>query len=279
MIWRPVRENHAIERVAISFSFEDEITLKTFTVIQNVVSRYSMEHGFVRIENATPPVGAFHHVVQIQFQPGSEPILRRPEFITFRRDRDGHMQDEIVILKNGIVFSSSTYSRWDMYKQKCRDFIGPALQLFFETTNLITIKLEYWDRFNFKGHATEAEYGMALNARSRHLPKMYLEGSELWHSHVGYFQSGSLGQKQLINANVDVVDLALAGAVGPAEPVRSIGIYTMAEDRHFPAEPVTDQAKMWGCADELHRALKVVLGDLINQELADAISLQPGSES
>lgn len=277
MTWRSVHEAHAIERASVIFLFQEDITTKTWLPLIDDTGRMLFSLGFVPVA----PTQASGEIIinlgaQLNITQGVNNEMR-----VFRITRANELIEEIVLQRKSIQYTTTRYSRWQHFRARVASLAENIAKSMFSATNIDAIKMEYVDRFVFEGKPPAADFSEALNAESKYLPRFPQTMKDLWHTHVGYFIVGVNGQKRLINANLDALDMTpriLPPESSTMDAVRrSLGIYTMAEDRFREpgarAPDTLDQALV--VADQMHAVLKDVLRDIINPKLADSISLGP----
>ncbi|WP_165790921.1 TIGR04255 family protein [Pleomorphomonas carboxyditropha] len=273
MNWRPAHEAHAIERANFSLFFQEEIPAKALNGAVDSITEKVLSLGFAPVV-PPPPNNVF--VVNI----GSAVVQPQVEGRGFQLNRSGELIEELIFQKGFIAYSTTRYTRWKDVIGRIADLISPVAEKYISISNVMSLKLEYYDRFVFEGEPGLADFGGALSAGSKYLPEFYRDMKDLWHSHVGYFVPAKGGYKRLININVDALDVVPKGAepTDPKNSRRSVGIYTMAEDRFWSEIPPVQPSSMREIltfADEMHLALKQTLAEVISPPLVDSISLNP----
>lgn len=273
MNWRPAHAAHAIERANFSLFFQEEIPAKALNSAVDSIVEKVLSLGFVPVA-APPPNNVF--VVNI----GPAVVQPQLEGRGFQLNRSGELIEELVFQRGFIAYTTTRYTRWKDVTARVVDLISPVAEKYISISNVMSLKFEYYDRFVFEGDPALADFGAAFGPESPYLPGFYREMKDLWHSHVGYFVPAKGGYKRLININVDALDVVPKGAepTDPKNSRRSVGIYTMAEDRFWLRTPPVQPSSMdeiLAYADEMHLALKQTLGEVISPPLVDSISLNP----
>jgi uncharacterized protein (TIGR04255 family) len=284
MVWHPAHEDHAIERVALTFQFQELVPQKAWTAILRNSTTELPNLGFSQsIRGIQIVTQLSQQIPSGKAQPiaGISPL---PEAFgrSFQLIANGRVEAEVILERNFIAYSSTQYSGWAKYKERCLSLISKSLNEAMITVNIQLVKLEYWDRFVYDGPVGDANYLTLLNANSRYLPSFGPTQGNLWHSHVGFFAPADKA-KRLINFNVDVLDLVepsfrpkVDAALG--QPMRSVGLFSMAQDTfdHSAAPETSEQAI--STLDDMHTTLKELLGDVITPEAANRISLNAGAQ-
>ncbi len=292
MRWRLAHEDHAIERVSVTFQFAEPVPSKPWQRLLNAATLRLPENGFnstsddVELNLAQlvmPGGGPFSQGGALVIgpggaiigagQPGAPPSTGR----TFRVVGGNEVREEVSLHRHQVVYSTTLYDRWTSYKERMLALLSPLLDQSLPVVNLGTIKLEYWDRFVFMEAAEGADYRDLLRSGSRHLPSFPFDRNDLWHSHIGYFTQPGLSAKRLLNLNIDVMDLVEAQNTLTAQAPqarRSVGIYSMAQDTIAPDRTPASAAETQSTLDEMHAVLKETLADVVTDETAERISLK-----
>jgi len=285
MRWKLAHEDHAIERASLSFHFKEPMPSKPWHGLVTEASQLFPKKGFL--------VSSREFTSQLILAgpqtDGSAPNFPYPQPLPevvgwmFRAVAGVQIREELAIRRNQFVYTTILYDRWSNFKGRIVDLLWWALNQALPLVDVEAVKLEYWDRFNFVGVPSEAAYREILRAESRYIPSFPLDDGELWHSHIGFFTAPGASARRLINLNVDVLDLVSAATQGSStpsegseqpEPQRSVGIYSMAQDT-VNAEKIQTSAAIEPILDEMHGVLKGVLADVITDEAARRISLDP----
>jgi uncharacterized protein (TIGR04255 family) len=279
MHWKLAHENHAIERVSISFQFKEPLPSKSFQALIGAVSGDYPKLGFAHqsqqfVSRFMVSVGG--EIVPSGFA-GSEQANPPVSGWLFRSVSGTALREEVSIKREQLTYSTLLYDRWANFTSRLRDLLWKPLDQAIALVELDTMKLEYWDRFNAVGDPENANYRELLKAESKYIPAFPLDANDLWHSHVGFFAPQGASKRRLVNLNVDVLDVASPPdqrnpEQGPRVE-RSVGIYTMAQDT------VDDRVLNSGVdglttpLDEMHRVLNDLLADIITEEASKRIGL------
>lgn len=271
MTWRPAHEAHAIERATLTLNFAQEVPTKALNSAVLTIEQAMLAQGF---QHFTPPQA--NDVIIVKFG-GIEPVQSQSEGRGFQIIRAGELIEEFVFHRSHFSYSTTRYTRWKPVIERIATLAGPAISKLMDISNISSLKIEYFDRFVFEGQCQDADYKAAFNTESKYLPRFYGNMKDLWHSHVGYFETTAAGYQRLINANIDVLDVVQSQEMKEnVKPKRSIGIYTMIDDRFLipnTASAPTKLGDILTIADDIHTSLKNILGEIISPTLAELISL------
>lgn len=278
MRWTPAHEAHAIERVSMTVSFNEQAASKTWPSLIATLSSKLHELGFSSQIAATgvPPgfLGIGQPLAQIVVGPAGV-TQSFGEGRTFQIVEGNTLREDIQFFRDRVLYSATRYVGWSGFFSRYRELLGSEVDLLLTSMSPAIVQLEYWDRFNFQGPQNEVAYEELFAPNSRYLPHFARDARDLMHSHVGFFADSPEGHKRLININVDSVDLMQMTENGQPEPKRSVGVYTLAQDRITSDRGREfDAAGLTSTFDQQHTILKDVIGDVINSAMADRISLK-----
>jgi len=272
MVWRPAHAEHAIEKASFVINFQENIPKKIFDAATIAASKELIAAGFVP---SVAPAEAGTITIEL-INSNAHPI--NSDVKAFQMIRSNEIFEEIIIRRKQLIYITSRYPRWSRFKERIESVFGRLIESFLHVSDIEFLKIEYFDRFVFDGDRHEARYEELFKRGTPYIPKFYFDRNDLWHCHAGYFITSGKGYQRLINANVDIVDVAPVSA-HPSEHAiakRSSAIYTTAEDRFWVAQAPNAPGsieEIFDIADDMHAELKLVLGEIISPALANAISL------
>lgn len=288
MRWLPAHKTHAIERVALTFQFAEQLPAKPWQAMLNSASVELPKQGFNstvdELDFTLPGVGVAGPGGALQFHIGGGGAVNPAAVQQTTGGRQfqavttgGQIREEVHLSRSRFMHSSLIYDGWASHRARALALLEPHLIRALPLANVQIVKLEYWDRFVFDGPAAEAAYGELLKTGSAFVPRFALETTQLWHAHTGRFVPAEGPVRRLLNVNFDVIDTIDAAPgeqpPGPGLPRRSVGIYTMAQDvLPDSASPATPDAAA-STLEGLHTILKDTFADVITPEAADRISL------
>ena len=286
MPWQPAHDAHSIERVTLSFLLMEALPARGWQKALDVAGERLPTLGF----HAAPdqpvlpnlPMPFPGGALQIRLGPGGlalegPAIGGLPASRSFQRVVEGQAEGQIIVSRNGIVATTTTYDRWRTFRDGVLEAVNGTLGIIQEISSISFVKFEVWDRFISLGAPEAADFGELLRNDSPHVPRFATTAPRLWHSHVGYFDEPGRSAQRLVNMNLDAVDIPDAPPPEAAEGVvssrRSLGIYTMVQDTPHKGgdmEPIDD---VGGLLDEMHRVLNTLLLGVITHDAARRIHL------
>jgi uncharacterized protein (TIGR04255 family) len=289
MRWLPAHEDHAIERVNLSFEFAEPLPAKPFQALINSASLDFPKQGFNSVVDEHEIVASPHMIqggaganlgFRIQFAGHAPAQMASPSQMVvggrnFQALNETGVREEVLIHRDRFVHSSMIYGGWAAHRARVLALLGSYLDRALPLANVHIIKLEYWDRFVFRGAPAEAAYSELLRPNSRFLPGFPTDTRELWHSHVGFFLPDP--PRRLINVNVDVIDIIETSlekqATGESALRRSVGLYTLAQDTLAQGASPSSAEGTISTLEALHTILKETFSAVITDEAANRISL------
>lgn len=262
MSWKPRHEAHAIERVRVLLAFKDPLTSKLLSSATNVIASKSKELGFDSVLPAESAVA----MIKIDITGGSPEQDVTKNGTLLQRHVDGRRIEEVGFRDGGFGYLTLTYGRWENLRGRLEEVVYPALQLIQAAAELKTVKLEYWDSFQFEGPPDKADIDGLLDNFQSSLPKEVLSGGSQWHSHIGWFENSDFGPV-LINRNFDVADRKSENE----EKVRVLTAYSMVEQRGESGQVPFDQVDT--ILTQLHDRSLLLFGEALTNEYREQIGI------
>ncbi|MDX0946210.1 hypothetical protein GOD93_11090 [Sinorhizobium medicae] len=272
MPWTPATPDHAIDRAQIKFEFET-LPAKAHQRVAEIVKRASESVGLTDAVGIASPNFQILTTVEGPSQLVQDP---KPQMArSFRKlGADGEPEYSAICASDSLAFDVRKYDGWSTIYPLIRACFEDAIRHINDNVSSVrAVRFEYWDRF------VRQEVGGAhfLRADTRLAPPLLsnLQGS--WHSHVGFFKFVD-GKRLLLNANVDLMEAADVKTSSTPhlipEGVNSLcRIYTLCLISPEGADAFNDIEDCLRAPDLAHSELKSMLGNIINQQLADQIQL------
>lgn len=139
----------------------------------------------------------------------------------------GNSPVETLVLEDSfLVYETAQYTGWQNFVDRYREVAVPTMTEVAGVTAVLSLSLEYFDRFVFHGEASEARPDDLFPNISAQLHADAAGGKELWHYYRGWFEQTS-GLKLLVNQNLDAQDAQLADG----KAARSVQMMTKTELR------------------------------------------------
>jgi uncharacterized protein (TIGR04255 family) len=175
---------------------------------------------------------------------------------------------EFVVTRTELRVDSYVYVRWSGYRGLLERALQGMASSFFASDPPAVVHLEYSDRFSHPGPLQEVRWTEVLKP-SVAVTQQQLERTDLWHSHVGWFETDDLGRQILVRINIDAVPQTEGSPIG-------LRIKTMVELRS-PTGPLerdgVDINLLLTEIDTLHDCSKRIFGSILADEMVDRISL------
>jgi len=264
--FEPLFPAHAIERCAVTVVFRENLPEKTFS---RAVAGASSAFSKKGLKPAESPPAAFS--IDMASGKVGPPVGAQPRMFALP---DGSAN--LLVGPNLITWQNTRYVTWSPFIGQFRDLAIPAISEFLENVSLASVRLEYWDRFNWTGTWDDFDAKQLIRIDAANVLRDWSRWRRQWHSHAGWFeQVGSL--RRLSNVNVDIGEWA---GVRP-----SVLIYTMMQDEtnipgYGESDPTSlNQDFVFERLETIHRDLKALLGTVITDSMAARISLNKEATS
>jgi len=259
-MWVPASDSHAIERVALSYVLSEPLPMKFLQSATTYADNLLAEGKFSDKKS----------VQEAGFElNGGETAANPPEVIGYSYYSSGNPNEEVVkIQKNAAFVAASTYGTWKAFSQHADTMIGPFIESALEITGISHAKLEYVDRFVFKGEQEHANLSDILDLSKLGLPKQALESGMPWHDRRGWFEVVDQGP---VLINSDVVLAEVTHRDQPNARLKSVLITTVVESR-FP-QPIGELSSLNEVVYGLHKMSKDTLRLAITDDAANSVGL------
>ena len=268
--FEPVHAAHAIEQVVFVLKFERPLEEAQFMRVLRVAERFNRE-----LPNKTPILGISFVVGPDSKNPPS-PIPTTLKGTSFKRPGvDGGFTHELNVETDALTFRITLYSRWDAIWQEADKYFSSLIELYAEQARLLTISINYVDKFVWSGNIDKCRPSALLRAGSKYICPHVYDINELWHSHTGAFIRLDSHTRRLLNVNIDSLDENLAEGSRRVVLVTTIlndqlNQYGYEESRISP-EVIVDYINQR--MQDLHGFGKDVLREIINDEMCRRIAL------
>lgn len=263
MTWKPLHEAHAVERVRVLFHFADPLPSKMLRSAFKDIVDAAPELGFDMVAPAGSSVST---IVVDPSRPGSASRQSEENGVILRRHVDNVWLEEVGFRDSRFGYVSNVYGRWKNLRERISEVLVPALEKAEPAIDLASIRLEYWDSFNFDGDVSTADASGLLAEPIDGIPTNALQGASTWHSHIGWFEEVN-GDPLLINRNIDMVSRLNE----KDEQIKTLGIYTLVERRGanggISIRNVTD------ILEHLHNRSLTLFGETLSQPYREKIGI------
>ncbi len=206
MSWKPIKDEHAIERVRFILGFQEELTQKTF---DELVASFKKNHSedydlnkHIKAKQLGVKISLSNNMVQNTEQ---EPENTIHQFQKTAPSDENNVLERLNIERGEVSFEVLNYNRWaGFYEiiQKLTKQITDITAKTAETINIHQLTLEYWDKFAFEGDTKNADPRLFLKNLEHHLPETVFTNGDMWHLTKGWLQNtGNQNEQILINLN------------------------------------------------------------------------------
>lgn len=269
MTWRPMTEQHAIERVRVSLTFERPIPPKMVRALGARLDGRLQGLGFAPIAMQSG------QGIVLQLGPAGPIAVQQPQELsgwTFQlAPMVGATPVEVFQLaENALIYEVAEYSRWPVFIDRF-DSVTSEVVRDLLTLDDPTLALEYHDRFWFDGPLGEAAPSLFLSVAETLVPPTAQSGAELWHVHRGWFEPTPPHGRLLMQHSMDAQEEVVQGQ--PRRVIRVTtraigqkGAWTIAEDSLQPH------------LDIMHDRTKKVFADTLTPEMRRLVGIEPENQ-
>ncbi len=264
--FEPINDDHAIEQVVFTLSFERPFSNDELAAFRSNHNRWSEDLPAVRDAPGFTMVVGPDKSLKAEAAPGVEFAFVRP---------DGSAIWAMRVFGPEIAVECTRYSRWVRVWGAARNHLSTALTLLSERkvpNSLVRATLVVQDAFS----SDEENYDLhQLFNASELLPASVFQRGANWHAHTGWFDQIGAG-RILHNVNVD----AVGGAPfeGPNGSKARVAILHLLSASREPANEIEAAQDRLGWLDAtmpvLHDKNKLLMDTLLTRPLADRIGLE-----
>lgn len=265
----PVHAAHAIEQVVFTIQVDTPLSDEQLKQAKEIARQFKNDDDM-------PGLSDMRGMSFMFGQFGTPPV---PEmmagFVLNRMGPSGVVEKELRVERNALSFMTTRYSRWATILSTAWRYIEAFLPIYIERSKLTGVGLNYLDKFIWGGDATTCNIQRLFREESKYLSAHVFEAEDLWHCHTGAFIRPEAHVKRLLNINVNALDENQDNASR-----RVITILTVLTD--LLNQPGYDETTLNGQSvgafvtdrlSTIHEASKLVLMDLLRNEMSKRISL------
>lgn len=185
----------------LAFEFDRQFSQETIKAIGQLRSKFSKRL----------PRQQFQQMMMVPFGAAAFPQGQESQKtgVLFDRTRaDGQQEVSLGISLNTVRYVTTSYTRWDEVWADARNLFQPVMDLVADGTKLVTIVVEYTDRFLAKEADVHSFPVRSLLKPSPFVATNIFDCDGFWHCNHGFFRSdASLPGGQLLeNVNVSLVE-------------------------------------------------------------------------
>lgn len=268
--WKPVNGSHAIQMAYAAISFSQPVTLVIWKRILAASREVAAKTGLaleVPLQSVT---------FQISASPGRQtppPPFTNNGVEFHRQDVSGNVTEKLVVNENQIRFETYAYTRWAGFAVAVESLFESLLPIYLDAVNLSAITLEYTDVF-FWSVEGPADCSEILDLDSSSIASRAAQPNGFWHSHTGWFDFNTPGQRILANADVTVADAMTTDGVRRAINIRtheSSQFMTRADGSLIDQE--VSEKSFLSILNKHHQTLKGRLKSMLTDKGVEIISL------
>jgi uncharacterized protein (TIGR04255 family) len=264
----PIFPAHAIERCGITIAFRELVPQKVFDRLITRATLVAGKKGFQRSPGGE--IGITVDFATGKFGPALRGGQSQPQSFSLP-----DQSASLFLAPSMIIWQNSRYVRWSPFVGQFQEIASSVISEFLDLVSLGSVKIEYWDRFNWTGTWDDFDAMQLIRPNAQAVADDWPKWNRQWHSHAGWFEAVD-ECRRLTNINVDVVDVT-------GKP--TVGIFTMMQDE--PNVPgygtidvkYLDQKYLFERLEVLHLALKSVLRSILQDAMIDRISLNSEADT
>ncbi|MER9741995.1 hypothetical protein [Mesorhizobium sp. M0187] len=275
VMWKPLTPRHAIDTMAMVVTFGEPLSSLVFRRIIRELEPTTFSKG---LNNRQPmqTVSMNFSPTGPQIKPSVAPGMQFQKLSLVRVNEEmvaNKVVEELIFDPTHILYRNMNYSRWENVSGTYWDMCSDALRAIIENVPIITIRLEYLDRFVFEGDLAKATARGLIKEGSSLVAPHIFDLTELWHSHTGKLEKTDGENLRLYQVNVDMVDMANADS----SATRSIQIISAVEERYAGSGMeggTTNSLRV--IFDDLHERVKELFKSIVDAKLLAAVGLKNG---
>ncbi|RJF98994.1 TIGR04255 family protein [Noviherbaspirillum saxi] len=262
----PITESHAIQSVIFVLEWQGEISDRALQEVQSLGQ--SLKSHF--------PISTVQKVVMVnldQATSGSPAIQQNGDAmggVVFQRmGKFGQVASQMVVSRNNCLIAINEYSRWDAILEAVMRYYKIVLPPILREKSIGSIALQYNDMFTWKDEPANLNLREVFKTDTPYLAPNSFEQKGLWHCHHGFIRDlEGVDGTCLDNINVSVVN---------NQDDRAIQILT--SHKLTLNSPLRIATKDYLQSIEkyqniLHQENKLVLGQLLSEEVCEKIKLK-----
>lgn len=265
MSFVPVHEAHAIDRVSATVLFSAPVASDDWLPILVKAHGVAKDIGFPKFQES------FTASFSATADAGTPAVATTQVFSVgggFQLEDAGKQLAEFVVYRNAVRIDLRTYVRWNGYRELLSSILHPLVSAYPQSTSIAQLKLEYWDRFVSPDQRSQWSELFRSDGR---LPGWTTQGTDNWHTYMGWFEGEEGGRRSLVNLHVDTINQPFEDG---GLPVQTANLYTLTATIGTPVtiaeEPIE---KLLTRFDDLHTISKKAIATVLAASMQERISL------
>lgn len=271
LLFRPIKENNAIESCFIIIQTQQPIDADRFKVIQEVARAVASEVDLPSVVSSGIPAPIMGLMSMLNAQPAPLTTLIAQRFAA-----NGEVTTELRCEAQGVVLTVRDYTSWKALRELIEKTILKLLPLYLDGLPAIrSVRIQYEDKFvaNQNGPVSASELLRPdCPWVAQHNPNTDME----WHSHYGLFIGKGENQRELVNVNVTVLNQP------DSAEIKRLADLTILVGEQFDipgmppliVEPARSSEVIGGILDEVHYRHKTILQEVLSDPYLDAIGCE-----
>lgn len=251
MLWSPLHDGHAIERVRVAFVFNEPVAKK---IIEGSGREFDLRRTDLRFAERQS-VDVFD--INLAVPSSLSQQNKRQGWQAHRQSQPGTISEAVTFEPMQLSYESADYRGWTKAKSRIEKVIGFPIHSSVNIFGVSAFSFECTDRFLFSGKPEHADVSSLLSSElGAVLTKEARSGNELWHIHRGWFETSNDG-RLLININVE----SQMGHKHTGEEAKSIQLHTKVEIKPSPEDDIANLWRVW--LDNLHSKANAVFSSCL----------------
>lgn len=270
--FEPLYDAHAIDQMGIVVQVSQPLEFEQLELAVKASDQFKSESELP----VSHPIQSF----SVGFAVGGAaspqtPAIRRAGQSLQKLLPDGTPALELRIEPQRIGLIVRRYTRWADIRSLATKYLGGLLGHYISRRTLQSVSLAYTDRFFWDGNSEDAQPSSLLRENAKYLAPHVLHETDLWHSHSGRFVKVDAKIKRLVQVNTDCIDQDLRGVSRRVIAVTTNLADIFGQPGYATLDVPKDAAASFACErlDSLHSESKVMLADVINDQMCKRIGL------
>ncbi len=266
MAWKTTHENHSIERVRISFNFQESLPQKSLADISGSVKEQRESWGLNQITKAIRR--EFQLQIDAEGNQQVRPIdsVETDQFQKTNPDTNTVLET-LHIAPEFVNFEILDYAGWDDFISRVNKVvINDVLSKVLTIVNIESIGLEYWNTFIDNSAVPENPFDIL--SIQHLLPEQAFKNNKAWHVNRGWFETVE-NTNVLINQNINMTENTKKDDNSKSRHIR---IHTLTSTRD--KLPVSDIKDITSFLSSLHECSKGIFSNVLNDTGKSLVNLK-----
>ncbi len=266
MAWKTTHENHSIERVRISFNFQESLPQKSLADISSFVKEKRESWGLNQITKAIR--SGFQLQIDAEGNQQVRPIdsVKSDQFQKTDLNTNAVLET-LHISPEFVNFEILDYAGWDDFIRRVdKTVINDVLSKILVIVDIESIGLEYSN--TFIDNSANPENPFDILDIQHLLPEQAFKGNKGWHVNRGWFETVK-NTNVLINQTISLDEIIKKDDNSKS---RHIGIHTITKTQD--KLPVSDIKDITSFLSSLHECSKGIFSNVLNDTGKSLVNLK-----